>query len=83
MRLAGPLASAPAADPESETEGSALAPDERRLLAFLLEGRSNAEIATEVGQTPAAVSQALAAMYARIGAASRAEATVFALSGAV
>jgi DNA-binding NarL/FixJ family response regulator len=50
---------------------------------LIIEGRTNAEIAAEVGLPVEAVAQALAAMYARIGASSRAEATVMALSGAI
>jgi DNA-binding CsgD family transcriptional regulator/tetratricopeptide (TPR) repeat protein len=57
--------------------------DERQLLGLLIEGRTNAEIAAEIGTTPDSVAQSLAAMYVRIGASSRAEATVMALSGRV
>ena len=56
---------------------------ERQLLGLLVEGRTNAEIAAELETTPESVAQSLAAMYVRIGANSRAEATVMALSGRV
>jgi DNA-binding NarL/FixJ family response regulator len=62
-------------------EGVALTPRERSVVALLLDGRTNDEIATELDTTPDEVAQRLAAMYARIGASSRVEATVFALSG--
>ena len=40
-------------------------------MGLLIEGRSNAEIGEELAMTPAAVGQALAGMYARLGASSR------------
>ena len=77
--LAGPFVAAPAAV-AAESE-NAIPDDERRMLGLLIEGRTNGEIAKELGIGEPAVGQALAAMYARIGATSRADATVFALSG--
>jgi DNA-binding CsgD family transcriptional regulator len=50
-----------------------------RLMRLLMEGRTNREIGDELGLDTAAVSQALAAMYARVGANSRGEATAMAL----
>ena len=49
-----------------------------RLLRLLIEGRTNREIAEELGVTEDAVARRLGEMFARIGASSRAEATAFA-----
>jgi DNA-binding CsgD family transcriptional regulator len=64
-------------------DSSAMSAEERRLLNLLVQGRTNAEIAAELGVAADEVGRNLAGMYARIGATSRAEATVLALSGAV
>jgi DNA-binding NarL/FixJ family response regulator len=80
--LAGSFVATPAGAAEGPA-ATATTDEERRLLGLIIEGRTNAEIAAEVGLPVEAVAQALAAMYARIGASSRAEATVMAVSGAI
>jgi len=77
-RLAGPYVAT-----QSVPDEGSLPAQERQLLGLLVEGRTNGEIASELGLAEQAVDQALAAMYARIGARSRADATVLALTGAV
>ena len=52
--------------------------DDSRLLWLLIEGRTNREIAAELGMDEDAVARRLAEMYARIGVSSRGEAAVFA-----
>jgi DNA-binding NarL/FixJ family response regulator len=54
---------------------------DRRLLQLLTEGRSNAEIATELALGEDDVGQRLARLQARLGASSRAEATTLAFRG--
>ncbi len=84
-KLVGPL-DAPA--PPTEASGSAM-PDgapvlddaERRLLQLLTEGRTNAEIATELAVEEDDVAQRLARLQARLGTSSRAEATSLAFRG--
>jgi DNA-binding NarL/FixJ family response regulator len=75
-RLAGPL------DAESISDGngavSKLDASDSVLLRLLTEGRTNHEIATQVGVTEAELQRRLAEMFGRIGASSRAEATAFA-----
>ena len=80
-RLAGPFE--PSAGPAAAMGPSTLDARQQRLLGLLIEGFTNVEIASELGDTPEGVAQQLATMYAAIGATSRAEATVMALSGAV
>jgi len=57
--------------------------DDTRLLRLLTEGKTNGEIAADIGVDEAAVSSQLTALYARIGIASRAEATAFAFRAPV
>jgi len=85
VELAGPM-EAPA--PDSTTPGSApgivgpsLDDAERRLLQLLTEGRTNAEIAVELHLGEDDVAQRLARLLARLGTASRAEATSLAFRG--
>ena len=52
--------------------------DETDLLWLLIEGRTNREIAAELGVGEDVVAQRLAVMYAKIGVSSRGEAAVFA-----
>ncbi len=52
--------------------------DDSRLLWLLIEGRTNREIAAELGMDEDAVARRLAEMYARIGVSSRGEAAAFA-----
>ena len=57
--------------------------DDTRLLRLLTEGKTNSEIAADVGVKESAVANQLTALYARIGTASRAEATAFAFRARV
>jgi DNA-binding NarL/FixJ family response regulator len=52
--------------------------DQEVLLRAVVQGLSNEEIAERVGADPAEIARQLATMYAKIGASSRADATVFA-----
>jgi DNA-binding NarL/FixJ family response regulator len=54
---------------------------ERRLLQHLTEGRTNAEIAAELGLDEGDVGQHLTRLFARLGTSSRAEATSLAFRG--
>jgi DNA-binding NarL/FixJ family response regulator len=77
-RLAGPLISTGAGDMASE---SGLQEEDSRLLGLLVEGKTNHEIAEEIGVDEKAVTIRLAELFVRIGASSRADATVAALVG--
>jgi DNA-binding NarL/FixJ family response regulator len=55
--------------------------EQTKLLTLLVEGRTNAEIASVLGMTEEAVDMQLSELFARMGASSRAEATAFALMG--
>jgi DNA-binding NarL/FixJ family response regulator len=73
--LAGPV--------ETRDQGAAaaqreLSDSENGLLRLLVQGRSNREIAEELGVDDAGVANMLSALYARIGTSSRAETTAFA-----
>jgi tetratricopeptide (TPR) repeat protein/DNA-binding CsgD family transcriptional regulator len=74
-RLSGPLESATAAN---ATGGADLAGPDAELLRSLIQGRTNREIAEELGIDEQAVTRRLAELFATIGATSRAEATAFA-----
>ena len=66
---------------EQAADGSPVADvgeDDSRLLWLLIEGRTNREIAAELGMDEDAVARRLAEMYARIGVSSRGEAAAFA-----
>ncbi|HLF77070.1 MAG TPA: AAA family ATPase [Dehalococcoidia bacterium] len=78
-RLAGPLVRTGTGD--SAPGHSGLAEDDSRLLSLLVEGRTNWEIAEEIGASEQAVALRLAELFVRIGASSRADATVAALAG--
>ena len=85
VALAGPMA---AAVSEQAAPGSApgdaepsLDDTERHLLQLLTEGRTNAEIATELELGEDDVAQRLARLQARLGTSSRAEATSLAFRG--
>jgi DNA-binding NarL/FixJ family response regulator len=56
---------------------------EIRLLWLLSEGRTNAEIAAELCSSEELVSRQLAEVFVKIGASSRADATVAALIGKI
>ena len=86
VELAGSLdAPSPAADSAVAgavaEAGPSLDEDERRLLQLLTEGRTNAEIATELDLPADEVAQRLARVLARLGTSSRAEATSLAFRG--
>jgi DNA-binding NarL/FixJ family response regulator len=79
IRLAGPLGHEPV---ETGRSGKAeLTEDDARLLRLVVEGRTNREIAEEIGAEEPIVSRRLAELFVRIGASSRAGATVAALTG--
>ena len=78
-RLAGPLVKAGTEDFGPVDSG--LAEDDSHLLSLLVEGRTNREIADEIGASEQAVALRLAELFVRIGASSRADATVAALAG--
>ena len=71
-RLAGPIGAVPAGD-GAQPEGS-----DTVLLQSLVQGKTNREIAEELGVDEPAVTRRLGELFARIGASSRAEATAFA-----
>ena len=84
VELAGPLEAPAAADTDPGAASDAtpsLDETERRLLQLLTEGRTNAEIATELALGEDDVALRLARLQARIGASSRAEATSLAFRG--
>ncbi len=74
--LAGPLDTMPA--PEPEGDGTGQNGEDAALLRSLIQGRTNEEIAQEMGIDEPAVVRRLGELFARIGASSRAEATAFA-----
>jgi DNA-binding NarL/FixJ family response regulator len=63
----------------SAVPGAELEDGDPRLLWLLIEGRTNREIADELGVEEEVVDRRLTEMYARIGVSSRGEAAVFAL----
>jgi len=71
-RLAGPIEVVPAGG-EAQPEGSDIV-----LLRSLVQGRTNREIAQELGVDERTVTRRLGELFVRIGASSRAEATAFA-----
>jgi DNA-binding CsgD family transcriptional regulator len=80
-RLAGPLDEQAAATHEAQSSTSGLSSEEARLLQLLTEGRSNREIADELGESEEDVMRRFAQVYVKIGASSRADATAAALMG--
>lgn len=80
VELAGPM-KAPTREPAAADAGTDLDEMERRLLQLLTEGRTNAEIATELDLPEADVGQRLARLFARLGTSTRAEATSLAFRG--
>ncbi|HEY5488349.1 MAG TPA: helix-turn-helix transcriptional regulator, partial [Candidatus Limnocylindrales bacterium] len=84
VELAGPLEGPAAAGvaPVTAAAGQPSLDDpERRLLQLLTEGRTNAEIATELDIPEDDVAKRLARLLARLGTSSRAEATSLAFRG--
>jgi DNA-binding NarL/FixJ family response regulator len=82
--LAGPVAS-PRQPATTETNGDRLGLDEQEvaLLRLITEGKTNREIAEEIGATEDAVARRLGEIFVKIGASSRAEATGFAFMAKV
>jgi DNA-binding CsgD family transcriptional regulator len=79
--LAGPFEGPlPAAEEDHELP---FGEQDTRLLRLLTEGKTNSEIATDIGVEESAVASQLTALYGRIGTASRAEATAFAFRARV
>ena len=87
VELAGPLEAPAGAGTAGEpgAAGEPSGPDldeaERRLLQLLTEGRTNAEIAAELGLAEDEVARRLAHLFAQLGTSSRAEATSLAFRG--
>ena len=88
VELAGPMEAPAQAATEPGAEAPATEPGqptldggERRLLQLLTQGRTNAEIATELDVTQDEVAHRLARLLARLGTSSRAEATSLAFRG--
>jgi len=80
--LAGPIEAPAAAAPGAATPGQpSLDEIERRLLQLLTEGRTNAEIATDLDLVEDDVVKRLARLFARLGTSTRAEATSLAFRG--
>jgi DNA-binding NarL/FixJ family response regulator len=73
--LAGPLEVSPA---DGHEPTIAMDEADAELLRCLIQGRTNAEIAEELGLDEPAVARRLGELFARIGTSSRAEATAFA-----
>jgi DNA-binding CsgD family transcriptional regulator len=78
-RLAGPSENVPAVA-VGDGDGDGVDPDtqDAELLRSLIQGKTNREIAAEIGIDEKAVTRRLGELFARIGASSRAEATAFA-----
>ena len=77
IRLAGPIRTLPDGE-EAPTDDADTA-----LLRSLVQGKTNREIAEELGIDEQAVARSLNELFVRIGASSRAEATAFAFQGRV
>jgi hypothetical protein len=74
-QLVGPITAVPTgAGAGSRDDGEADAP----LLRGLVEGKTNREIAEDLGIDETTVTRRLGELFARVGASSRAEATAFA-----
>jgi hypothetical protein len=74
VALAGPIDAVAA----SNGDGDAPADADTLLLQSIMQGKTNAEIAEELGIDEPAVTRRLGELYATIGATSRADATAFA-----
>jgi hypothetical protein len=78
-RLAGPIENASlVANGNGHREGDGADDHDAQLLRSLVQGKTNREIAEELGIDELAVTRRLGELFARIGASSRAEATAFA-----
>jgi DNA-binding NarL/FixJ family response regulator len=69
--------------PDSDSSVSVLNDDERKLLALLTEGLTEAEIARRIESTEESVRLSLGEIFAKIGATSRGQATALALAEGV
>ncbi len=78
-RLAGPIENASlVADGNGQRDGAGADDHDAQLLRSLVQGKTNREIAEELGIEEHVVTRRLGELFARIGASSRAEATAFA-----
>jgi len=77
-RLAGPVQSFPAAPGHADVDGNGDGGSDTALLRSLMQGKTNAEIAADLGIEEDMVVRRLGELFARVGASSRAEATAFA-----
>ena len=78
-RLAGPIEYASnVADGNGHPSGDGAEDQDAQLLRSLVQGKTNREIAEEIGIDEQAVTRRLGELFARIGASSRAEATALA-----
>jgi DNA-binding NarL/FixJ family response regulator len=71
-RLAGPIEEVPASGGEASADG------DTKLLQRLVQGKTNREIADELGVDEQTVARRLGELFARVGVSSRAEATALA-----
>jgi DNA-binding NarL/FixJ family response regulator len=78
-RLAGPQDERLTRDETSDA--AALSTEETKMLRLLTQGRTNSEIAEELGESEPDVLRKFAELYVKIGASSRANATALALMG--
>jgi predicted ATPase/DNA-binding CsgD family transcriptional regulator len=69
---------APAAAPATTGDGPRLTPRQTEVLRLVASGRTNREVAAELGLTPKTVMHHLGAIYVTLGVRSRSEATVWA-----
>jgi DNA-binding NarL/FixJ family response regulator len=78
-RLAGPIENASVVtDGNGHAAGDGAEDRDAELLRSLVQGKTNREIAEEIGIDEQAVTRKLGELFARIGASSRAEATALA-----
>jgi DNA-binding NarL/FixJ family response regulator len=77
-RLAGPIENVSAVSDGNGHAADDAEDHDAQLLRSLVQGKTNREIAEEIGIDEQAVTRRLSELYARIGASSRAEATALA-----
>jgi DNA-binding NarL/FixJ family response regulator len=82
-RLAGNVKMIDGAKVPTESGSAGLGENELGLLRLLTEGRTNREIADELGMTEEAIARQLTELFVKIGVSSRAEATAAALMGKI
>jgi DNA-binding NarL/FixJ family response regulator len=78
--LVGPQVGPAASTPDEQVLTAGLDQPDALLLRLLMEGRTNREIADQLGLAPEVLRRRLAQMYAKVGASSRGEATAIALA---